>query len=136
MESNFIYRFFKGTWGIYVSLTAEITPYSNVEEKPIETIRGVYLDIKAKLPIVEHQYLILGIALVKNQLEEWVNKNYPIIIKVVKLDIVLTDYQEEGLACALAGWIARELNLEYSEPVVYFSKEENRYIFPFSDLSL
>ncbi|MEP7289911.1 MAG: hypothetical protein ABI947_29550 [Chloroflexota bacterium] len=133
MENTFVYRFFKGTWGIYVSLTAELVPYADASEKAIEVIPNVHLDIEAPhLLISEHDYLILGVTLVRSQLEEWINKNHSITIRVIKVTITLTDYQPEGLTCALSGWIAQELGLEYSPPEVYFSKEENHYIFPFS----
>jgi len=133
MTNSYVYRVFQSTWGIYVGLTANMFPHSKFAGEAVETISDVYLSIGIpNISREEYEYFVIGINLVKDQLEPWISKNEPVVISIVDLVINFVDYQPEGLACALAGWLAERLQLEYTQPTVYFDKDKNRYIFPFA----
>jgi hypothetical protein len=58
---------------------------------------------------------------------------HPLRIAVTEVRYHESDFQEEGLAAAISGWAIAEFNLAQREIPVFFSREENRYIFNFSE---
>jgi len=51
-------------------------------------------------------------------------------IRVVDILFNPTDFQEEGLAYAMAGWMAQAFGIAFVPPPVEFDKERNLYNFP------
>jgi hypothetical protein len=132
MPSQYIYRFIKFSWGLYVNLTADWIAQSDFKGTAREVIPGVHLSISVTsgLSAEEHKFLVLAIQLAKPELEVRLKGQPPIVIHIVDVGIVLTDYASEGLTYALLGWMAQELGIDTALPVPTFDKKNNRYVFP------
>jgi hypothetical protein len=132
MPSHYIYRFLRTTWGIYVDLTAEWIAQTDFEGPTLEVIPKVHLSIEVtlNLQIDEQEFLVLAIKLTRHELEERLKEQSPIVIRIVDLGIVFTDYEPEGLTYALVGWMGQELGIDSALPPPTFDKENKRYVFP------
>lgn len=54
------------------------------------------------------------------------------VVNVRSIHFAPTDYQEEGLACAMTALLAKHFEIQFTEPVVSFNAERNRYELGFS----
>ena len=133
MKSEYVYRFVRSSWGIYVGLTAEMIPRADYSGKSIEVVPNIYLSIEApNIVSTEHDYLIRGIKLTQHELQKQLKEQLPIVIRIMELEIALTDYQPEGLTYALVGWLEQEIGIIYHLPTPVFDKERNIYVFNFA----
>jgi hypothetical protein len=131
MPSKYTYRFLKSSWGIYVGLTAELKTQADFEGVSLNITPGISLSIEVPhLLADEQEFLALAIKLAKHKLEERFEQQLPIVIHVLGLEIVLTDYGPQGLTYALVGWMEQELGIRVGLPQPIFDKESKRYIFP------
>ncbi len=133
MESTYSYRIIKSSWGIAIDITADVLPLVGNERAAIEVGQGLRLAVDPglglKLSQQEHQMLAAGLRLTEEGMTEIVQRDGPFVIQIDDISFNPTDYQEEGLAYALASWVAHHFNLSLALPPVHFSKQENRYIF-------
>ena len=131
MESTYTYRLFKHTWGVAIDITAEAVPLSQYKGEATEVVKGLWfaLGIDWELTAGEKQYLETGLRLVSNEIGDEV-MDEPIVIRVVDILFNPTDFQEEGLAYAMAGWMAQAFGIAFVPPPVEFDKERNLYNFP------
>lgn len=132
MSDIYKYRLIKAGWGIIIDIDCSIHSLSDYNGTDLYNIGdSIRLDVSVKgFQESEIQWLIKGLQLVS---EELISKlsNTPTVIKIIYFEPSITDYQEEGLACAIAGWAAQKYELSYIHPPVYFDKEKNRYAFNF-----
>ena len=77
----------------------------------------------------EIDYFKQGLMLVYDGLMQAVD-NEDIVVKVIALTYPIVDFQDEGLAYAIASWVIQNYELELELPEVTFDKEVGRYIFP------
>ncbi len=104
MQSTHIYRFFKSTWGIYVVLTADLASKAEFPLQTIEVTPDIYLSIEVpNLSDIEMDYLALAVKLLKSELQNRLKQQMPVVIRIIDLEIALTDYQPECLTYALVG---------------------------------
>ena len=144
MARTYWYRFSKTTWGIFIGLTAEVVPHALYTGPAIEAAEGLWLAAVPPMwggtPMADRPelryYLTVGLRLVADQMRGPIQKQGPLVVRVLTLEFAATDYQDEGLACAIAGWLAEEYYLDYSPPPVYYDPEQNRYQFIFPDWAL
>lgn len=133
MAEAYIYRIIKTTWGIWIQINCEIQSVSQSKESElIKVDENFYLSIalNARVPDDEIPYFVKGIELVAEELKG--HLQCPVVIHITECTLVLTDYQPEGLAYAIAGWLTREYGLNWRPNEVIYDKERNRYIFPFT----
>ncbi len=139
MASAYIYRFSEGaTWGIYIELTAEAVPLAEHGEDATHVTDGLWLAVRpAWLRSAEKLHcLAVGLRLVERQMQPVLQRQGPLVVRVVDVVIAPADYQDEGLACAIAGWLAEHYRLDYSPPPVRFDREQNRYQFSFPEAAV
>jgi hypothetical protein len=140
-ESTFKYKFLKTSWGILIDLTAKFVP---CEPSPLEADDNETLHItnqlwlhlqlgNLRLTEDEKQMLVLGARMILNAS----SSSLPGIsgmIEITGIDYPLTEYQPEGLACALAGWAAKEWDIPMLEIPIRYDKPKNVYFFKFPGL--
>jgi hypothetical protein len=142
MPSSFTFRFLQGaTWGIYVELTAELATAAGVASPLRQVAEGVSLCIQQPLTDREGrticltqsevEWLCRGIRLVADKVRA--TAPAPVIVHLLQVTIAPCDYQEEGLACGIAGWLAREVGFEPPPVHIQFEKTQNRYAFTFPE---
>jgi hypothetical protein len=81
-----------------------------------------------RLPDADIEQLLRGLTLKAAEIEAKEPSQY-VIIEVNEVTYTPTDYQPEGLAAAMIGWISEEFQLEPPTWNIRFDKEANRYIF-------
>jgi len=131
MKSTYNYRVIKSSWGIAIDITAEVLPLADSRYAAIEVRNGLWLsvDMGVELTQQEHQMLTIGLRLLNGDLDRIVQRDGPLVIRVYDVSFNPVDYQEEGLAYALAGWAAQQFTIPLTLQPVHFLKQENRYIF-------
>jgi hypothetical protein len=132
MASQYIYRCYKTSWGIYIGMTAELISYTNFKGETAEAVRDIYLSTeRAPVSDVELGYLKLAIRLVEKQLRQKLADRLPVVIHILAFDIAHNDYDVEGMTYVMLGWLAQETDVSFPLPDPKFDKTANRYIFDF-----
>ncbi len=109
MASTYKYRVHKASWDIAIDLTAEAVPFTAYAGAALEIAADIALAVTIPdLDAEENGYLALGLRLVAQEVRRHTPVGLPLVAHVQKLAFSYTDYQPEGLACALAGWAAQE----------------------------
>ena len=141
MESTFKFKFRKASWGIFVDLTAEFVPcdltlLDSHDKDILPVTENLWLHLKLgnlRLPEEEKPMLVLGAQIILNVSVNPIPTT-PGIIKISELSYPLTEYQPEGFAYAIAGWIAQEWNVPMPEIYIRYEKAKNTYFFKFPGL--
>ena len=128
----------KTSWGVVVWITCEATFCdakfcdANADTSQYVSINdGLQLEIRERLSEEEKDYLCLGVGLVAGQIKA-AAANKCVLIRVLRVDIVLTDYQPEGLACAIMGWAGEYFGFKPPSIPISYDREQNRYDFSFN----
>ena len=50
------------------------------------------------------------------------------VLMIDRVDYALTDFQDEGVACAVAAWVCEELGIKKSPLTLEFDGAQNRYL--------
>ena len=132
MVSTYSYRLIKSSWGIAIDITAEAAPLSDYSGAAAEEVeQGLWLAVETswQLSPDECRYLATGLRLVSQDMQSRIAQDGPIVVRVIDLRFNPTDYQKEGLAFALAGWMAQTFDFPFSPPHALFNREKNRYEF-------
>ena len=111
MEERYIYRFFRGTWGIYIDMFANVYPLARFNGISYEVEKDLYLSLGNKLGVCHDEvvYLPIGLRLIYDQLQPVLEKIGPLVVQIIEIIFTETDYQAEGLAHAIAGWMISAL---------------------------
>jgi len=141
MESIFSYRFRKTSWGICIDMTAEFIACDLAlldpdNKKLLPVSDRLWLHLYSGFPSLteeEKQFLVLGARQFQSTAPDPFPET-PDIIKIVELGFPLTDFQPEGLACAMAAWIAREWDAAMPDIPIRYDKPKNVYFFKFPGL--
>jgi hypothetical protein len=135
MSSTYNFRIIMSSWGIAIDITAEAISRSDYSGDATEIKDGLWLAIETNRVAsnTEHQYLATGLRLVAKEMQNVIATNGPLVVRVLDIWFVPTDYQEEGLACALAGWMSQQFGVTYQMPHVHFDNGRNRYEFDFPE---
>jgi hypothetical protein len=131
MAEHYIYRFFQGTWGIYVDMTAKAVPLATFRGVAYEVERGLFISLAKWSGIIldDIPYLCIGLRLVADDMQPVIAQTGPIVIHVLHVDFTPTDYQSEGVAYAMAGWMQQKFQLPDVRPPVSFDHTKKCYIF-------
>lgn len=126
---TFPLRILKASWGIAVDLRARALVVAQPPDGLLAFGRRVLLDVThVQLPAVDIEQLMSGLDAMTSAIEEKEPDGY-IVIEVDEVKYTPTDYQPEGIAVAMIGWISEEFELVPPTIEVYFDKAANRYIF-------
>jgi hypothetical protein len=133
MAQTYAYRFIRFSWGIAIDITAEALPVRDYTGAPVAVARDLWLayDAPPRLSFEEHAYLASGLRMVAPTLRRQTSVALPLVVRVVDLMLALTDYQPEGLAAALAGWVAQRFDAPAPTIMTTFDRGRNRYIYQF-----
>jgi hypothetical protein len=126
---TFPLRILKASWGIAIDLQARaVLAESPPHDLPSVSPR-VWLDVSGvRLPDTDIKQLVRGLTVMAPAIE---NKNQDayVIIEVGRVSYTPTDYQPEGMAAAMIGWVAEEFGLDSPVIDIHFDKNANRYVF-------
>jgi len=130
--STFTYRIIKSSWGVHISLDAYWQPLSEFNDSSTKISEKLFFAQKSKFITEEEaEFLKLGLKLVADKIDELFKNKEAIVVVVQEVLFNDCDYQQEGLACAIMGWISREFNLTEPTVDVSFDRANNQYIFRF-----
>lgn len=126
---TFPLRILKATWGIAIDFQARAMITPDEPHGLLAVSKRVLLDVRrVSLPAVEIRQLQTGLLSMAPGIEASIEDGY-VVIEVGDVAYAPTDYQPEGLAAAIVGWVAEEFGLEPELTEVHFDKAENRYVF-------
>jgi hypothetical protein len=148
---KFIYHHLETTWGVAVEMTARTT---TLAEEPSERIRitdALWLDVwpvtqgwvqpphfsqgyilAMPLPPSQVPFLERGLRIVAPLIAER-RPGEQLVIRVEKIEYILTDFQDEGLEAAIIGWAAEEFGFEPLPVQARFDRTLRRYVFQFPE---
>lgn len=130
MRHTYYYRVIEAGWGVAVGLAAEARPASDRGATATEICEGMWLEIQPSwLSDDEREHLKRGLLKVAVPLRQHNPFNGPVLVRVVDLHYNPSDYQVEGLFCAICGWAAATYGFEVPKIEVSFDKTKNRYLF-------
>lgn len=121
-KSTSTFKILKSSWGIWLQITGTSIPNDNTEH-----LFKVNLN-KLNLFPEELEYINSGF--------EWIA---PIIekktllkstIEITKIQMILTDYQKEGLFYGIVFWLSEHFNFEMPKFEYEFDRKMNKYVFP------
>ncbi len=121
-KSTSTFKILKSSWGIWLQITGTSIPNDNKEH-----LFKVNLN-KLNLFPEELEYINSGF--------EWIA---PIIekktllkstIEITKIQMILTDYQKEGLFYGIVFWLSEHFNFEMPKFEYEFDRKMNKYVFP------
>jgi|GEM_PF-1234551 len=137
METTYHFKYSKSSWGISIWLTGEIFSISDYKKGGLIRVSPflcIALETSLILSLEEFNYLVKGLQLVADEITKKMEEKTTFVIKIVKLEFALTDYQPEGLAYAVANWLAQEFHFTFTGSPIIFDKINNRYIFSFPNI--
>ncbi|MBL8183155.1 MAG: hypothetical protein JNL64_16275, partial [Blastocatellia bacterium] len=77
---------------------------------------------------------LFGVRILGSQLDDRLKREAPLVMRLQKLDYNPTDFQVEGLTCAVIGLLANKFGIPTPNIEVGFDKPNNRYTFVFPEL--
>src|SRR5207245_1886673 len=111
MATSYTYRLLKdASWGIVITLGGDLLPGAILPPHALKISEAVWLDIDVGWRPSEEEvgFLKLGVNLVADEIERTCEGKLPIVVRVTGLQYTPSDYQPEGLAAAIAEWIAQQ----------------------------
>jgi hypothetical protein len=129
---TFRLRLLKASWGIAIDLSARRL----LVDTPPSGLRGrladrLWLDVTATgLTATEVEQILRGLDAVAEQLETAAFGHHS-IIEIRDVTYPATDYQAEGLAAAIIGWVSEDLDCPQPPIDVQFDRTANRYRITF-----
>ena len=73
----------------------------------------------------------MGLSLLANKFDEKFKHRDPIVVVLKVVDFNFCDYQHEGLAGAIMGWMSEEFEIPIAPLEIKFDRAHNRYLFNF-----
>jgi len=117
-DHSFELRILKASWGIAIDLVARVTVMGTPPAGGLPAASRTWLVVTAKLPAVDITHLLSGLRSVAPSIER-VEQTGQIVVEVVKVDYVPTDYQPEAMAAAIIGWAGEVFGLDEAVDVSY-----------------
>ena len=132
------YQVLKSSWGIVVFLDMDEIPAPGISGADVKIADRIYLRIsdsgKLRKEIIV-KWMGEGINALAKEIYSKID-NTVVCFDVKKLDFNYTDFQEEGLYCAVQGWLARYYKFEIEPVEVTCDTSSNKYIFSFPATNL
>lgn len=125
------YVVLKSSWGIVIFLDVEEIRNPVLQEADILVADRIYLRVenldklpKEKVEMILSQGIKSLVGLIVSQLGD-----QAVCYHVKSIDFNYTDFQFEGLYCAIREWISKYYNIQVDPISVVFDARQNRYIF-------
>ena len=131
---DYIYRVVLTSWAVVVTLSAEFLPMEEVPGFTVVNPKLGLLNKCEKLTEKEVDLLFLGARLIGRAVEAALKEKPGVVLVIDTVEHPVLDYQEEGIAAAVAGLIARKFSLPEPNIRVEFDKSRNRYVFHFGEV--
>jgi len=116
-----------------VRLTAEHVTVERKPDEAIEIAEDLWLQIGADVSLTKHETfcLVVGLTNVAADVREHARTSENVLIRLSHLDFDPTDFQPEGLTCAIMGWAAKAF--DFPSPTIegFFDDAKGRYVFSF-----
>jgi hypothetical protein len=138
LTSTYTYRVLKSSWGILISLEAEVRMDEKGGAHAVPLGDGIILlDATPGDGLAEPamEMLARGLRPLTAEIRSKL-LNGPATIAIQGIRYNDCDFQEEGLTVAMIGWATSEFGLSQKEIPVAFDRDENRYIFDFSAIGV
>jgi hypothetical protein len=130
MSIRIKYRFLKGaSWGIAIDLEAIVSPIVKIPAHAWKIFDNFWLADDSGSNLTEEEKFYLGKGLESVEHDILRLHEEPLLIRLTDLDYNPTDYQPEGLAAAIAEWVATYFQFSKPDFQPRFDKKLNRYIF-------
>ncbi|MBL4795345.1 MAG: hypothetical protein JKY24_07570 [Pseudomonadales bacterium] len=127
-EIPYRYSFCKASWGMSIELIATKVNKSTFNDKYIAINEMLWISKKLDwLSDRERYYLDVGCKIQEGG--ELTFRDKGELIFITNVEFNPADYQEEGLAMVVAGWIEMNMGLRSKSIEVSFDKESNKYVF-------
>lgn len=132
-----LYRLIKSSWGIRISITAEVHFRCQMDAlqtgpgSPVWIARGTS---EGKLSDADIRELAKGLNYVASEISDKVGGGR-VHVMITDVAYVESDFQVEGLAVAMCRWAEAEFNLMHHEIVESYDRSTNRYTFEWPDLT-
>lgn len=131
MNSTYVYRLLKSSWGILISITAQADFKAELTGQIVSPgipVGLVFSGRAANIPRPDKEEIARGLGLIAREISLKVNDG-PVIVNVSDVSYMESDFQLEGLSVAICRWAERELGLDYHDIVETFDRASNRYSF-------
>jgi hypothetical protein len=126
---TFPLRILKASWGIAVDLRARAILSKEPRSDLLNASSRVLLDVRhVQLPVIDVEQLLRGLTTMAAAIETKEPSDY-VVIEVDEVTYTPTDYQPEGLAAAMIGWVSEEFDLDSPIRDVHFDQGVNKYVF-------
>ena len=132
---RYTYRVLQASWGVYVAIKGSV---DLVAERvvPADSLRvgdlALVVRCAFRLGEAELECIEKGLELAKPLVGSFIRDGMVAFVAVDDIEIVETDFQSEGLACAVAGLVCTSFNVAPPHIDAQYDKATNRYIFDFS----
>ena len=137
---TFVYKVIKTSWGICVSVAGEVAVEAIASLEPqLMKVGGFAMrtelpqttsDSCSRLPAEDRLAIERGLAIVDKIATPPAGACF--LLTLQELSYPLTDYQSEGVTCAVIGLLCSSLGLAIPTVGVHYDKIANRYVFDFS----
>jgi hypothetical protein len=126
------YAVLRGIFGVAIFIDIEEIIHPEIIEGDLQIIGDIYLRINGFLPFLPQRDIEKYIKRVIVELSEIINQRLqgsPVCFYIKSVDTTPIYFQEEGLYCAMRGWLAQKYDLQLEPIGVEYSKEERRLVF-------
>ncbi len=135
MKSVSTYKILKTSWGIWIQITASTKKLIYKDENLLEAYQvspKIFIRESPELNIYLNEdnlkFLIGGLKWVAKKIEESIET--PILITFEHIQLMLNDFQKEGLFYSSAFWASEHFKFKMPEYKYSYNRLENKYEFP------
>ncbi len=138
---TFVYRVFKSSWGIVVSINAELAKMSQYHKQTScrKVDEGLWVQLSEKddtdsdyvFNEEENELICSAIRMISFQIISKSPYKEDAIIVFHRIDFLFSDYQPESLVPAVVNWFANALDIEVPEIKAEYNKQINKYEFDY-----
>jgi hypothetical protein len=126
------YAVLRGIFGVAIFIDVEEIINPEIIEGDLQIIEGIYLRINGSLPFLSQRDIEKYIKRAIVELSEVIYQRLHGSLVCFYIKSVETNpvhFQEEGLYCAMRGWLAQTYDLKLEPVGVEYSNEERRFVF-------
>ena len=126
------YAVLRGIFGIAIFIDIEEIKNPEIVGGDIQIMDGIYLRTNGPLPFLSQidieKYIKRAIMELSEIIYQKTN-GLTVCFYIKSVDTNPIHFQEEGLYCAMRGWLAQNYGLELEPVGVEYNKEEKRFVF-------
>jgi len=125
------YQILKSSWGIVIFLDIDEILNPTINETDIQITDTIFLRISDTYKLDKEiivRWIGSGIKALSTEISKKTNEGN-VCFDVKGIDFNYTDFQEEGLYCAVQEWISKYYDIALTPVDVKYNRETNKYIF-------